>query len=71
MKVKIEVTALTERVDGYAEIMLGSMMMAGLLREHPKLTKRTMGTDTTIIIQADMNIPPLGHLGEDDIQEES
>jgi hypothetical protein len=71
MKVKITVTAVTGRTDGYAELMLGTMMMAGLLRERPKLTKRVEGNETTIFIRGDMNIPPLGHLGELDIEDES
>lgn len=70
MNVKIEVTALTGRTDGYVEIFLGMLAMGALLRSKPKLTKRVNGSETTIIIRADMNIPPLGHLGENDIQEE-
>lgn len=71
MNVKIEITALTGRTDGYVEIFLGMLAMGGLLRSKPKLTKRIAGSETTIIIRADMNIAPLGHLGTDDIEDES
>lgn len=71
MKVKMTVTSLTGRTDGYVEIMLGMMSLAGFIRGKPKLTKRTNedGT-TTITIDGDFNAAPLGHLGTDDIEEE-
>lgn len=71
MNVKIEVTSLKGRTDGYVEVFLGMLALGGLVRSKPKLTKRTNedGT-TTIIIRGDFNAPPLGHLGTDDIEEE-
>lgn len=72
MKVKITVTSLPGRTDGYMEIMLGMLSMGGFIRTKPKLTKRTNddGT-TTITIDGDFNAAPLGHLGTDDIQDET
>ncbi len=72
MKVKIEITSLTGRVDGYVEVFLGMLSMGGFIRSKPKLTKRTHDNNTmTIIIDGDFNAAPLGHLGTDDIPEES
>lgn len=72
MKVKIEITSLPGRTDGYMEIVLGSLMFAGLIRQKPKMSKRTNGDNTTTItLEGDFNAAPLGHMGTDDIPDEN
>lgn len=69
MKVKFTVTAPTGQCDGYAEIILGTIAFTMPMRGKPKLSRQTENGMTTISIEADLPQPPLGHLGEDDIEE--
>jgi len=53
-------------LDGYLEVLLGTLFMAGLLVKH-EITKAENGDQVTIFVQSVLRDPPLGHLGISDI----
>lgn len=67
LHIQIRLTGKTGEVDGYAELISGMMIMAGMLRGQ-KLGKRQRPNGITqIYMDLDVKAPPLGHLGELDI----
>lgn len=67
--IEIRFTGKTGQIDGYVEMMLGILVMSNMLRAH-HLTKKTRPNGTTVIyLDVEVMPPPLGHLGEGDIDE--
>jgi hypothetical protein len=67
-KVRFEIAG--DMPDGYAEIVLGVLLMSGLLRSQ-KLSKRKNPDGTyTVIVDVTGGLPPLGSMGLEDIPDE-
>lgn len=66
-EIEIRITGKTGEVDGYLEILLGTMNLAGILRGHELSKIQRDDYKTELYIDAVVRQPPLGHQGEDDI----
>lgn len=69
-EVTFAITGKTGHIDGYLELYLGMLALAGLLIEH-EVRKRVVGNVSTITVYATLAEPPLGHMGEDDLKDVS
>lgn len=68
-KVRFEITG--DMVDGYAEILLGVMLMAGFLKRHKLSKRKNADGKYTLILDIEGNEPPLGSMGLEDIPNET
>lgn len=67
-KVRFEISG--DMVDGYAEILMGVMLMAGFLRSHNLAKRKNADGTYTLILDIVGAEPPLGSLGLEDIPDE-
>ena len=69
-KIQVRFTGKKGKVDGYVETLLGTLMITGQLLKQPKFNKRYRDNDIVqIYVNLELQDPPLGNLGENDITE--
>lgn len=68
-ELEIRFTGKTGEIDGYMEMMLGILVMANMLVSHHISKKVRPNGTTQIYLTVKLKRPPLGHLGEDDIED--
>lgn len=68
-KIQVRLTGKTGEVDGYAEFIIGTMVLGGILLSVNTGVKRRPHGISQIYIDLDLKKPPLGHLGETDLSE--